>query len=548
MEKRASARNFLDRFVFSLILITLPLNGFAFGNTVNLFADNSNRLSLLPRDNRPNVVLINTDDLSDAVRTDSFQQELEYMPNLQRLMREQGVTFENSFVSSSLCCPSRTSLLRGQYIHNHQIYTNAPPDGGFEKAFQIGLENSTLATWLNAAGYKTAHFGKYLNGYPFQTAPPGTPGDPRRYIPPGWDEWYSPTSNAGYSGFDYELNENGTIVSYIDEDPNENNPRNYLTDVLTRKAVNFIARAEENNRPFFAYIAPYVPHAPSTPAPRHAELFQSARTPRTPSFNEADVSDKPSFIKRLNLLTNGDIRAIDASFVKRVQSLQAVDEMIGILISELARTNQLENTYLIFTADNGYHLGQHRLKPGKFTAYEEDIRVPLIVRGPGVPRNSSLRHLVFNIDLAPTIADLAKTAPPSYVDGRSLAPLLGSDLLPISVWRQVFLVEQYPFMGHRGNRENSADFAIEPYENVGTMTPLPVYTGIRTDRYKYVEHRNQETGNVELEFYDLRNDPYELNNIQSSVPPETLQRFSEKMRELYKCAGSSCRAEDSTLP
>jgi len=297
-------------------------------------------------------------------------------------------------VPLSLCCPSRVTILRGQYPHNSQVVTNALPLGGFEKAYSLNLEAATVATTLHAAGYRTVLFGKYLNGYP-DTATP-------TYIPPGWDEWFSPAAGNPYSEYNYTLNENGTLVKYGGA------AADYLTDVIYLKAVDFITRAGSTpGTPLFMYFATYAPHAPYTPAPRHANAFPGLKAPKPPSFNEPDVSDKPAYVASRPLLTSAEITSIDTFYRKRAQALQAVDEAIEGLVNALAATNRLANTYIFFAADNGYHMGNHRLLPGKYTPYDSDLHVPLVVRGPGVPAGVVRSEIAANVDLAETFANLA---------------------------------------------------------------------------------------------------------------------------------------------
>src|SRR6185295_6488695 len=243
------------------------------------------------------------------------------------------------------------------------------------------------------AGYRTALIGKYLNEYPDSDAP--------SYVPPGWDEWVVPAGGAPYTQFDYTLNLNGSLVEHA------GTPADYLGDVLSRQARNFVTKASADGVPFFLYLTPYSPHKPCTAAPRHAGLFSKVKAPRTPSFNEADVSDKPEGIREKALLTKGDIALLDSLYRRRLQSLQSVDEAVAALITTLEKAGQLDNTFIIFTSDNGFHIGQHRLLGSKYTPYEEDIRIPLIVRGPGVPAGAKAKALVENVDLAPTIAQLA---------------------------------------------------------------------------------------------------------------------------------------------
>lgn len=440
---------------------------------------------------RPNIVLIVTDD-QDAG-------SIAYMPQVTALLADRGTTFADFFVTDPLCCPSRASILRGQYAHNHQVLKNEAPLGGFQRFHDLGHESSTIATWLKAVGYRTAFFGKYLNGYP---------GEQKTYVPPGWDEWAAVLDWTFY--FDYRINENGRIVSY------GSRPEDYQTDVLTRKVSDYVQQAA-GGRPFFIYLAPVAPHAPSTPAPRHRHQFAGVKVPRPPSFNEADVSDKPGWVRGRGRLNPNEIVWMDRLYRKRLRSLLAVDEMLAGLIGALTRAGTLERTYILFTSDNGYHLGQHRLSHGKGTAYEEDIHVPLIVRGPGVPSGQVLEHFALNIDLAPTIAELAGTPAPTFIDGRSLVTLLGGNPPVRADWRQAFLVESF------------ADPA-------GTT---PGFQALRTREYHYVEY---VTG--ERELYDLRADPHELESLHATADATLLTQLASALAALRRCAGASCRAAE----
>ncbi len=464
---------------------------------------------------RPNLILLLTDDLDALLGT------TDSMPNLRALVQARGVTFENYFTTISLCCPSRATYLRGQYVHNHQVYSNAAPDGGLEKFQVTGDERSTLAVWLRDAGYYTALLGKYLNGYP---------GDNPAYIPPGWTEWYSPsTEGAGYQGFNYTMNENGQQVEYGGA------PGDYMTDVLTRKAVGTVQRAAQSGAPFFLYIAPFVPHAPATPAPRHAALFPDAQAPRGPAFNEADVSDKPRPLRSLPLLTPRQIDEIDELYRQRLRSMQAVDDMIAALVTALRQTDELDNTYLVFTSDNGYHMGQHRLRPTKYLAYEEDIHLPLMVAGPGVPPGGTRAHLVGTTDIAPTFAELAGVQPPAFVDGRSFASLLTANPPALETWRRAFLVEQYPLTS---SLPIGGVAPADPGDDLVTF-----YTAIRTSRFKYVEYQN---GDIEL--YDLQTDPHELRSLHDSAPRALVNELALWLAQLRGCAAATCRQAEDTAP
>ena len=466
---------------------------------------------------KPNIVFILTDDL-DA-------RSIEVMPKLKTLLVDRGVTFSNFFVSYPLCCPSRATILRGQYAHNTGVLGNRPPIGGFETFHELGRESSTAATWLQAAGYRTGYFGKYLNGYPTGVEP--------TYVPPGWDEWASPVTNSAYRMFDYRMNENGRMVSY------GSRPEDYITDILAAKAAAFIRRG---GKPFFVHLATYAPHGPATPAPRHAAMFPDARAPRPPSFNEADVSDKPQWLRRPQLAARQAAR-LDQLYRRRVQSLQAVDDVIGTLVDTLRATGELQRTFIFFTSDNGFHLGEHRLPAGKNTPYEEDVRVPLVVVGPGVPAGRTVEHLAVNIDLAPTWADLAGAAVPAFVDGRSLVPLLTGALPPPNQWRRSFLIEHVAQPRTRGG-----DRDPEPPDDPAPASPglraVPTFSGLRTQDYVYVEYA---TGDREL--YDLRRDPFELENLAARTDQRILAELAARLTALRRCTAASCRsAENAALP
>jgi arylsulfatase A-like enzyme len=433
----------------------------------------------------PNIILILTDDL-DAASVDS-------MPNILSLLADEGTSFSGCFVNVSVCVPSRVSTLLGQTAHNHQVFTNLPPTGGFKKFNESGQESSTLATWLQAAGYRTALFGKYLNGYPDRSA--------QTYVPPGWSEWYGTIKRY----FDYRINENGVIVNY------GNDPEDYQTDVLAEKVSTFI-RNNPPDTPFFVYVAPDAPHRPATPAPRHSNRFATATAPRKPSFNEPDLSDKPNWVNQLEVLQPNQINRVDDLYRSRLQSMLAVDEMVRSIVDTLASTNQLENTYIFFTSDHGFHQGEHRIQQGKQTPYEEAIRVPLFVRGPGVPAGEVVDYLTSNIDLAPTFLELAGAAQQSTIDGRSLVPLLGSDPLP-ETWRLGVLIEHW--MGGEAS----------------IPVPIPAYKAVRTADCICVEYDGEE-----LEYYDLTQDPFQVECSIDSID-ESTQSLLETLRN---CVGVDC--------
>jgi arylsulfatase A-like enzyme len=442
--------------------------------------------SLAQTKNRPNIVFILTDDLDVESTT--------HTPEIDALLAERGTKFKRAFVTTPSCCPSRSSILTGKYVHNHTVYTNLAPRGGASKFRSSGEEKSTIATRLNGLGYETVLIGKYLNEYD------GT------YVPPGWDEWRGQLQSM------YKYNVNGKIKSF---DPKGR----YYTKLMGDWATAYIHRNAPKERPFFMYLSVKVPHLPATPEPRYENAFSRRKAPRPPSFNEADVSDKPAGIRNLPRLSRKKIAGIDEHYRDRLRTMLSVGDMVARLTNELRANGELDNTYIVFTSDHGYHTGQHRLIPGKGKPYEEDIRVPLIVRGPGVPANRTLKHTVLNIDFAPTFARLGGGQIPAIMDGRSFAPLLRSSSTPLtSSWRQSFLVEY---------------FNKHPY------------SALHTGKYSYVEYPSGER-----ELYDLTEDPYQLTSLhESSDQQARMTSFHTRLKALKNCSGQdSCKVAESDVP
>ena len=434
--------------------------------------------ALVVHQKRPNVILIVTDDQ----RWDS----LFAMPYLRRLLAADGVRFTNAFVTTSYCCPSRASILTGDYSHTTGVYSDTGKHGG-AKAFK---DRSTVATWLQQGGYDTALVGKYLNLYD-RLAP---------YTPPGWSDWNalaSPIPATKY--YDYSIDENGRMVHY------GTRPRDYVDSVLEGKAVSFLRSARS---PYFLYYAPIAPHGPAVPAPGDLGRFRYQPLPHRPDFNEADVSDKPwDGLGIFHPLTTFDIATLTKLWDDQLASLQQVDRSIRTFVSLLRGDGQLQDTVFMFMSDNGLLLGEHRIRGLKIWPYEESIRIPLVIAGPGIsdPGRSD-GHLVCNIDIAPTIAQLAHVRPGLHEDGRSLIPLLLGRPGP---WRHAFLVE---YLGAGG----LSSVFVAPFE------------GIRTGRYLFVQYgtlRLERKGpevhypNGSTELYDLGRDPYEMTNL-AKVPAE----------------------------
>lgn len=471
----------------------------------------------------PNIVFILADDLNKEV--------FSHAGRVNSLITRHGTRFNNHFVSLSLCCPSRMAILRGQYAHNTGVFTNTSPDGGFGRVYADGLEKSTAATWLQAAGYRTALIGKYLNDYPNEAS--GI-----NYIPPGWTHWISPNGGNAYTQYNYSLNENGKTVSYGSTDAD------YLDDVLSSKAATFIRETTSHypNQPFFLYLAIYVPHGPAPPPSRYANDFPGIKTPRPASFNEADISDKPEWLQAMPLLKNAQIAKMDTLYRKRVQSIQVAGDVVQNLVNTLQAVGELNNTYIFFTSDNGFHQGQHRLHSGKNTAFEQDIKVPLVVRGPGVPVGAVVNDITANVDLASTFAQIASVTPPSFVDGRSLFPFL-TGTTP-KAWRQALLLEH----GGPSITPSSANGLLEPQDPYDIQATdiggAPVFAGLRTKDHaigvrgplNYIEY---DTG--ERELYDLSADPHQLKNAYSVTNQAVKTKLKNYLATLRHASGQALR-------
>ncbi|MEV0054756.1 sulfatase [Saccharopolyspora shandongensis] len=433
------------------------------------------------------------------VLVDDMDQGLvQFMPHLQQMQRE-GVTFSDFTVTDSLCCPSRASIMAGKFPHNTGVFTNEPPDGGFG-VFHRRDERDTIGTELQQAGYRTGFLGKYLNGY----QPSATLGGDRPFVPPGWDEWA--VTGKGYPNYDYKLNVNGRL------EPHGHRPEDYLTDVIARRGNDFIRANAAAGTPFFLEVAPFVPHGPSTPAPRHKDAFPGLTAPRGPAFNEPDRSDKPAWLRDLPPLSPEQIESVDQKFRKRAQSLLAVDDMLAGFQRTLAETGQAQRTHLVFTSDNGFHLGEHAMEAGKQTAFDMDVRVPLIATGPGVPSGVTVDRSVQNIDLRPTFAELAGLPPRPDLDGMSFAGLLRGG--PPAADRNVALVEHH-------EPGNSPDDPDRQEKSDGIP---PTYTSIRTPEGTYVEYA---TG--EREYYDNRTDPHQLDNTYAQLPADRRDQLHQTL-------------------
>jgi N-acetylglucosamine-6-sulfatase len=438
---------------------------------------------------QPNLLVIMLDDAG--------MESLPYLPNVQQLVGNRGATFKRSFAVYPLCGPSRATYYTGQYTHNHGVLCNFPPNGSVTQLD----DTRTVPVALHDAGYDTVHVGKYLNGYGHETGP---------VVPPGWTEWYTGYGEGTYEYTDFALSENGTVVRY--------GPEDYQTDVLADIAEREVR--ERADRPWMLSMMVLAPHATAgrlqpdglypdpVPAPRHRGTLAGITLPRTPAFNEADVSDKPRYVRNRPLIDDGQIAAMRRQHRARSESLLAVDEAVARLHQALVDTGQLERTLVVFTSDNGWLQGQHRFPQGKVHGYAPSAQVPLMIAGPGVTAGTRVQ-VVGNVDLPATLLDYAGAAPVLPPDGRSLRPLLGD---PAAPWPSALYVASGP-------RPDAA-----------------WYEGVRTSQYLYLRHSWGEE-----EMYDLWADQYELDNL-AGTPSDALTWLRAQTDARHGCIGvDQCR-------
>lgn len=483
---------------------------------------------LAVRGSPPNIIFLLTDD--QDVTADS----LDYMPKLHKILREGGTEFLNYFVTTALCCPSRATIIRGQYCHNTGIWDNGDLNnatflsGGYAKWIANGLDRSTIATMMHAAGYETFLVGKYLNGYSDQHAAD---------VPPGWDHWHGMTDTAYFGP---HFSDQGKLLKL---------PKSvYQTDYISQTTLTWLQK-RDTSKPFFFYVSPFAPHAPSDPAPRHAHLFNEKKAPRRESFNPNDAvqHEKPSWLASLPKLTDDQIESIDNFYRNRLRALQAVDEMLENITSYLEREGLLENTYVFYMGDNGQHLGDYRLPGGKRQAYDTDIRVPFLVRGPGVRSGGRVTEIVQNIDLMPTWVDLAGGSIPStfVTDGKSIRSLLEGSREPqphINTFRSVSLAEMYGGSSNMGGvYRNMSGFEKNRFWN-NTYQAIRVING--SDWSEGVNWMYAEWCTGERELYDLATDPHQIKNIAHLAPPLATRLLSTLIDKLANCSGEGCHSLD----
>ncbi|HEX6228960.1 MAG TPA: sulfatase [Solirubrobacterales bacterium] len=490
-----------------------------------------------------------------VIQTDDQTLDLLYgtMPYVLELIGQRGMTLRNYYVSYPLCCPSRVSLLTGRYAHNHMVRGNVQPNGGFTGFLSRAAASHNLAAWLRRAGYRTIHVGKVLNGYG------DPPYDDGTRVPPGWDAWYGVIrADTTHLYYGYQVNVNGQLQGPfgdpgswetreygVRDDPGcplmplTPTPCNYLTDRLTSIAAEEIL-ATPGDRPLYLQLDYTAPHgdfrrpAGPEPAARHYDTFNSAPLPhdRSEGFDERRVRDKPRFIREAPRLTAEETRSYGVYYQKQLEAVRSVDEGVMWIIRTLGAAHRLRNTYVIFLSDNGYFFGEHRLLGGKFLAYEPATHLPFLIRGPGIRPGSVSDELSANIDIAPTLLELAGARGDRSIDGRSLVPYLRDPELRT---RRPILFES--FVQSNDVEAQGTASSLRDDASASLLAPPKDYAGIRLGSYKYIAWPSGET-----ELYNLVRDPHELNSLHRVPNFYPIRNFLHRqMLRLTRCDGARCR-------
>jgi N-acetylglucosamine-6-sulfatase len=495
-----------------------------------------------------NVIFILTDDQAAT--------ELAAMPNTQALIGGQGMTFTRAYIPYPLCCPSRASMLTGDYMHNHGVRGNLGIYGGWER-FRAH-ESDTIATRAHDAGYYDVHIGKYMNGYAAGSPIPLP-------VPEGWDEWYGKISEEPLY-FNYSLIEQTGPADVPELAFYGDQTDEYQTDVFRDKALDFLDTLTGPQSPFMMNVWFNAPHGPFDPAPRHLFTLSAAALPRLQGFDEKDLSDKPNWLRKQARKRLGKAlkRTIASERRRRLEQLRSVDEAVAAIVAKLEEEGILEDTYIIFASDNGFFRGEHRIAGGKYLPYDPSSRVPLMIRGPGIPHGVASDELVSAIDIPQTIHEIATGSPNPEADGRSLLPYAENAYLrstrpllleadtgpgqgsagfdPAEASVSQAKVAKVRVAGRRGVKD--LDQEKMATKTVANGNFAPAYRAIRTDRYLYVLYANGQT-----ELYDMLIDPAQLRSKHADPRYKWVRRFLfGQLVSLTNCRSATCRADAGPDP
>ncbi|GLV36749.1 uncharacterized protein CBL_02416 [Carabus blaptoides fortunei] len=452
------------------------------------------------------------------------------MSNTINLISNKGVTFQNAFVNAPICCPSRSTLLTGLYSHNTGVRNNSVSGGCASLKWRTEFEPNSIAPLLKQSGYQTFYAGKYLNQYGTKS------GGGASHVPVGWDSWYGLIGNSCY--YNYTLSENGRAVRYTDT---------YLTDLIKDKATEFLDNI--NDEPYFMMLATPAPHAPFTPAPRHRDRFPNVQALRTPAFNYTPTNKHWLLQMPPNNLP-GDVSHLDQIQEHRFESLLAVDEMVQRIVSKVERTGQLNNTFVIYTSDNGFHIGQFVQPWDKRQPYDTDIRVPLLIRGPGLRPKTISQIPVQSVDLAPTILQMAEHPVPSNMDGRPLLNEIINEQNDARVqWHSYILIE------YHGEGDGKTNDELCPWKFDSTLSECSTESwckcqDAKNNTYNCVRQlsltkdflfcRFIDSENF-VEAYDIKSDKYQLQNIFNEMTKNDIATYDIILQKLINCSGVHCR-------
>lgn len=533
-------------------------------------------------DNRKNIILIQTDDQSiKTLRAKYVNQNGQIrpaMPILQRELLANGVEFTNHYASSPVCGPSRTALLAGRYPHTTNVVRNDGPYGGWQGWANSTALNNNFVSRLDQAGYRTAHFGKWTNFY-------GDEGPD--IVPPGWDSWlsdYYDDSTRDYYGYyqrakidhlglDEVVGPLGSrSYQYLKNiDPSECRPGSdfldkcfYHSDRMTTYAGLEILDSSSKNEPFYIQIDYHAPHGDKKspvgpqPASRHLLSGDKTKLPKgkdNPNYNENTDRNptKPFLIRKDNgpISKRVEARILNNSWRRSLESLRSVDDGIGYLIDTLKEAGEYDNTFIIFTSDNGYFYGDHRFISSKFLAYEEAAKIPLIVSSPML-KKSKTNIPTSTVDIGPTVLDLTRTTRANYqTDGKSFLanvfnPVLYSEKLSSSPYNQkAQMIEFIDVAEITGGADFSLvrPFRLNPNRRA-QGAPVARYRAIKIGRYKFVKYNNTTS-----ELYDLYRDREELKNQVRNRAYSNILNYMKKNFNYYKtCQGSTCSKSPDRPP
>eukprot|EP01083_Nonionella_stella_P033613 91997_1 len=496
----------------------------------------------------PNVVFILTDD--QDVTLGGFSM----MPKTTKLIVEEGLTFNNAFVHTPICCISRASFLSGRYVHNHNTINNTISGNCGGPKWRQNTEGNCYAPYVRDQGYNTMYAGKYLNSYGLNGNNGGTT---TAWIPKGWQNWFGLVGNSRYYG--YSISNNGKTQSY-----GQQYITDYYTNVLREQALSFLD-IQTQETPFLMVVATPAAHAPFVPAPQYNNTAEHLNAPRTPNWNSVkrNNGNKHQLMQAVPEMDAQMISQSDYTWRWRLGTLKSVDDLVEAVVDKIAGDENdldINNTYFIYASDHGFHSGQFGMMYDKRQLYENDIRIPFVIRGPGVPKNQSTDQFALNIDIAPTIVDIATGKIPNQFDGMSLLPYLNENKLKNEATaNQQFLIEYY---GEQYDAKTGVSLCYGYPGFKGTVCDMwnNSYNCIRTINTAqnqrngtiYCEFNCYDTSHVEIgcdpatvqgqgEYYDLDKDYYELDNIWSSLNANQLKQFKGDINTFMNCSGqTSC--------